>query len=756
MPDNNSAPNSNNSFYSSLASASSYSAHSIEVLEGAEAIRKNSGMYIGSTGSHGLVHLVYEAFANSVDEAVAGYGKTIHVTLDKAGWVTVEDEGRGIPFELKEHKGQMLPAATIIISTIHAGGKFNNQQQGAAYASSGGLHGVGTTAINAFAERLELDSWRNGQHFHQVFLHSQPQPHTVESCPATKHGTRLRWKADLGLFDQGAHYDLDLLISRIKPAAYLNPGLKVVLSLPAQEGESSPLRHYEFYSEKGLAGYVSDILREMEGEEAKPLFSQPILISGERDGVSVEAALLVSSESYQTVIHSYANSIRTRDGGTHESGFKSALTRVVNEMAATGISSSSTSANSSSNSKAQAKGGKGVSVKGSNRGTGPAANGSKKNSNTAPVSYKPEIIQQGLYVALSVKLARPQFTSQTKDRLSSVEVEGVVRSIVGQGLAEWFSAAANAKAAALWLRRIEASQKAREEAAHYEELARASQKDKGVLIDRSISDKFVRCASKNPQDCELLLVEGDSAGGSAVQGRNATTQAILKLRGKPLNVAGARLSSIVGNQEILTLLNVLETGFGSSFDLAKLRFHKIILMADADVDGQHIVCLLLTFFHEMLPELIRHGHVYIAQPPLYKVTYKKQDIWLLDDTAKAQWLKRHPEATGLEFKRFKGLGEMNPKELRETTLDPARRTLLRVTLEEAELAKKLVYQLMESKDASVRREFLEQHGGGWIEQAQGEGEREEVVVVAATQPTNLVEVEQLHQNQNQQKQKGAA
>ncbi len=692
-----------------MSKPNSYGAASIEVLEGVEAIRKNPGMYIGSTGSHGLIHLIYEAFANSVDEAVAGYGQLIKVSLDEEGWVTVEDEGRGIPFDLKEHKGKKLPAATIIVSTIHAGGKFDNTKENSAYASSGGLHGVGTTAINAFAQILELESWRDGKYFRQIFKRGEAQPPKIQPCEPEKHGTRMRWKADLTLFDPGAHYDMDLLISRVRPAAYLNPGLKVVLTLPpiASPVDDVP-QIYEFYSKDGLAGYVGDLMHEIEGEEAKPLFAQPIIITGERDGVAVNAAILVSSESYQTTIHSYANSIRTRDGGTHESGFKSALTRAVNDVAASGgivISNPKP---------VETKAKKGQAVKGK------AAPKGKSQKSAAPVSYKPEIIQQGLYVALAVKLARPQFQSQTKDRLSSAEVEGIAKSVVGQGLSDWFGNPANARLAASWMKRIEASQKAREEALHYEELARASQKDKGVLIDRTISDKFVRCASKSPAESELLLVEGDSAGGSAVQGRNATTQAILKLRGKPLNVAGAKLSTIVSNQEILTLLNVLGCGFGSTFDINKLAFHKIIIMADADVDGMHIQCLLLTFFHEMLPELVKGGYIYIAQPPLYKAIYRKQEVWLLDDAAKDEWLRKNRAASetgGVEFKRYKGLGEMNPKELRETTLDPSRRTLLRVTIEEADLAKKLVFQLMEGKDASVRREFLEKHGGGWLEAA---------------------------------------
>jgi len=697
---------------------SSYTASNIEVLEGVEAIRRNAGMYIGATGSHGLVQLIYEAFANAVDEAISGHGKLIRISLDAQGWVTVEDEGRGIPFDLKEYKGQVLPAATVIITTIHAGGKFdNNNSEKSAYSSSGGLHGVGTTAINAFASRLELDSWRDSQHFRQIFKNGEPQPHTIEATrDHNRHGTRLRWKADLSLFDAGAHYDTELLISRLKPAAYLNPGLRIVLSLPALADsavgneDKQPLIQ-EFYSQTGLVGYVLDLLREMEGAEAKPLFAQPILLKGERDGVSVTTALVISSESDGVNLHSYANSIRTSAGGTHESGFKFAITRSINDLAASGSGSASSS---QSQSQARAKAAI-AATKGKPKAKAlPLAKSSS--SNATPPSYKAEVIQQGLYAVIAVQMPRPQFTSQTKERLSSAEVEGIVRSVIGQGLSDWF--AANPKPAREWLRRIELAQKAKDEAAHYEQLVKAGQKEKGQLIDRSISDKFVRCASKNPAECELLIVEGDSAGGSAVQGRNATTQAILKLRGKPLNVAGAKLSAIVGNREILTLLNVLGTGFGTSFDITKLAFHKIILCADADVDGLHIQCLLLTFFHEMLPDLIHGGYIYIAQPPLYKVVYKKQDVWLLDDVAKDVWVQKHSDAAGLEFKRFKGLGEMNPKDLKETTLDPARRTLVLVTLDEVDMAKKLVFQLMESKDASVRRDFLEKHGGSWLEQVE--------------------------------------
>ncbi len=667
--------------------ATTYSGQNIEILEGVEAIRKNPGMYIGSTGSQGLVHLVYEAFANAVDEAVAGYGQIIRVTLDREGWVTVEDEGRGIPFDPKDHKGRTLPAATLIVTTIHAGGKFDNAKEGSAYASSGGLHGVGTTAINAFAETLELDSWREGQHFRQIFRQGTPGRHAITPCPPEKHGTRLRWKADLTLFDAGTSYDTDLLISRLKPAAYLNPGLRVLFTLHLPD-EDAP-RTYDFYSHDGLAGYVRDLLCETEGDEATAVFPQPILIEGERDGVHVQAALLLSQESASATIHSYANSIRTRDGGTHEAGFKAALTRAANDLAASPPVLSSTAKAARLPNKAAKTG-----------------NGKPGARTGTPVSFKPEVIQQGLYVALAVTMARPQFQSQSKDRLSSAEVEGITRSIVGSGLATWF--AANPRHAATFLRRIEAAQKARDEALHYEQLLKAGEKDRSLLIDRAVSDKFVRCASKKPEECELLLVEGDSAGGSAVQGRNATTQAILKLRGKPKNVAGAPMSSIVDNAEIRTLINVLGAGVGHSFDLGKLAFHKVIIMSDADVDGLHIQCLLLTFFHELMPDLLKSCHVYIAQPPLYKVVYKKQDVWLLDDAARDAFFQRRPDAAGLELKRYKGLGEMNPRELRETTLDPTKRTLLRVTLEDADRARSLIYRLMESKDASPRRAFLEE------------------------------------------------
>jgi len=633
-----------------------YSAADIQVLEGIAAIRHRPGMYIGSTSTSGLVHLIWEALDNAVDEAVAGYGKHIWVHIDQEGWVTVRDEGRGMPFDPMLYQGELLPAATVILTVPHSGGKFSE----GAYKTAGGLHGVGSTVINALSEQLELTIWKDGQQFTQSFSRGAALPHQITPCDRKLHGTQLRWLHDHSIFDPDVYYPLEVLESRLKAASYLNRG--VTLHLDAWDDAENQQVQRVFYSRDGLSDYVRDLAI---GTSA-PLFKHVIGIVKEKDDLRVEVALQPTM-GYKVSMYSYANAVRTRDGGVHETGFKAALTKVVNDYAL------------------------------------------KWNiiKNREKDGFKPEVIQQGLNIVVSVKLTNPQFQGQTKDRLNNAPVEGVVRSVVDEGLKDWFEK--NTIAGKEWLKKIQQMQKARNEAQLVEELARAGNKKNGELIDTTLSKKFLRCNTNDNSRAELFIVEGDSAGGSAGQGRFSEFQAILKLKGKPLNVAKADLKSIVENEEIRTIINVLGTGTRDTFDISRLKFGRIIVATDADVDGLHIQCLLLTLFHQEFSSLIEHGYVYIACPPLYSVKYKGKVTWLLDDEARLQFLATHPDAQGLEFKRFKGLGEMNPKELRDTTFDPARRMLKRVTMEDGVLAAKLVTELMQDKNAERRRAFLAEH-----------------------------------------------
>ncbi len=634
-----------------------YSAADIQVLEGIAAIRHRPGMYIGSTSTSGLVHLIWEALDNAVDEAVAGYGKQIWVSIDREGWVTVRDEGRGMPFDLMLYQGDYLPAATVILTVPHSGGKFAE----GAYKTAGGLHGVGSTVINALSEKLELTIWKDGQEFTQTFSRGVAMPYHVVSCDPKLYGTQLRWLYDSSVFDVDAYYSLEVVESRLKASAYLNRG--VSFHLDAWDDAADEQVSRVFYSRDGLPDYVRDLATT---GTSMPLSKYVIGIAKEKDGVQIEVALQPTT-GYKISMYSYANAVRTRDGGVHETGFKAALTKVVNDYA----------------------------IK-----LGVIKNREKD-------GFKPEVIQQGLNVVISVKLKDPQFQGQTKDRLNNAPVEGIVRSVVDEGLKDWFES--NTAVGKEWLKRIQQMQKARNEAQLVEELARAGNKKNGELIDTSLSKKFLKCNSSDPSRSELFIVEGDSAGGSAGQGRFSEFQAVLKLKGKPLNVAKADLERIVENEEIRTIINVLGTGTRDTFDVSRLKFSRVIIATDADVDGLHIQCLLLTLFHQEFSDLIERGHVYIACPPLYSVKYKGKVVWLLDDEARMQFVKSRSDAQNLEFKRFKGLGEMNPKELRDTTFDPARRTLKRVTMEDGVLAAKLVMELMEDKNAEVRRTFLADH-----------------------------------------------
>src|SRR6266480_2179624 len=636
--------------------SSTYNASDIQVLEGIAAIRHRPGMYIGSTSTSGLLHLIWEALDNAVDEAVAGFGKHIWMSIDRDGWVTVRDEARGMPFDPMLYQGKYLPAATVILTVPHSGGKFEE----GVYKTAGGLHGVGATIINALSEKLTLTIWKDGRQFTQVFNRGAALPHHITTCDPKLHGTQLHWLYDRSIFDAEAYYSLEAIESRLKAGAYLNGG--VTFHLDAWDDATNEQIRRVFYSREGLPDYVRDLAT---GTSA-PLFKHVIGIAKEKDSVQVEVALQPTT-GYKTTMYSFANAVRTRDGGVHETGFKAALTKVVHDYALKW----------------------------------------KIIKSREEDGFRPEVIQQGLNTVISVKLTNPQFQGQTKDRLNNAPVEGIVRSIVDEGLKDWFEK--NPAAGKEWLKKILQMQKARNEAQLVEELARTGNKKNGELIDTSLSKKFLRCNTNDPERAELFIVEGDSAGGSAGQGRFSDFQAVLKLKGKPLNVARADLKRIVENEEIRTIINVLGTGTRDSFDITRLKFHRVIIATDADVDGLHIQCLLLTLFYQEFSDLIEQGHVFIACPPLYSVKYKGKVTWLLDDEARNQFVKTHSVAQGLEFKRFKGLGEMNPKELRDTMFDPTRRTLKRVTMEDGVLAAKLVTELMEDENAEARRTFLAEH-----------------------------------------------
>ena len=638
-----------------------YTSADIQVLEGVAAIRRRPGMYIGSTSTSGLCHLIYEAVDNAVDEANAGHGKHVLVRIDKDGWVTVRDQARGIPIDPKEYQGRMLPAATIILTVPHSGGKFEE----GAYKTAGGLHGVGATVINALSQELHLTIWRDGVCFTQEFRHGEARPHRIRQLAPferARTGTEFRWRHDTTIFDPDATYAIDLIEGRLQAAAYLNRGLEIEFTFWDPDAEAMVTRTY--LSREGVADFV----RYLTPPDSTSLYKAPITILRTREDpglgqVQVEVSLLPNT-GYRTTIHSFANGVRTRDGGVHESGCKAALTRVLNDQALrAGVL------------KERDKGG-----------------------------FKPDVIQQGLVAVISVKLGNPQFQGQTKERLNNAPVEGIVRSAVDEGLKDWFETVPDRGRD--WLRKVNDMQRARNEAMLVEELARTGTRKGGELIDTSVSKKFIPCITKDRARSELLIVEGDSAGGSASQGRFSEFQAILKLRGKPLNVAKADLKRVVENEEIRTIISVLGCGTRASFDHSRLKFGKIVILTDADVDGLHIQCLLLTLFFQEFATLIERGHVYIGTPPLYSVTWKGKTTWLIDDEARARWQSQHRGAEGLEFRRYKGLGEMTARQLRDTTLDPAHRVLRQVTLEDAVVAANLVSALMEEGNAEQRRHYL--------------------------------------------------
>ena len=630
---------------------SDYTARDIAVLEGVQAIRHRPAMYIGSTSTSGLVHLLWEALDNAVDEAVAGYGKQIWVDVDREGVVRVLDEGRGMPFDPMTYQGKKLPAATVLLTVPHSGGKFAE----GAYKTAGGLHGVGATVINALSEWLELDVWRDGQHFFQRFERGKPLTHKIEPADPKHRGTQLRWRFDAQIFDHDAYFPRETLERRLQAAAHLNRGLALHLSMWDDEQEAVVTK--TFHSKEGLADFV----RAATPPGTEPLFAKPITFSQLREQVQVEVALL-PNRGYKLDLHSFANAVRTPEGGVHERGFKAALTRVANDYAAK---------------------------------MGVIKNRDKE-------AFKPEVIQQGLVAAISVKLKDPQFEGQTKNKLNNAPVEGIVRSVAIEGLKEWFDARpAQAKD---WLKKIQDDQKLANRLAAEEQLARTGQK-RTETVDLDTS-KFARASTTDPDRAELFIVEGQSAGGNAKQGRDASYQAILALRGKPINVINARPERLQLNKEYALLVSVIGTGVRGAFNIDKCRYSKIIVMTDADVDGGHIRALLLALFYQETAGLIESGRVFVAMPPLYSVKWKNKTHWLIDDEALRRFMSRSPEAKNAPIKRYKGLGEMTAAELRETTMHPASRILKQVTLEDSAIAAQVVADLMDESRPEARREFL--------------------------------------------------
>jgi DNA gyrase subunit B len=634
-------------------STADYTSKDIVVLEGIQAIRHRPGMYIGSTSTSGLVHLLWEALDNSVDEAVAGHGKNIWVDVDREGIVRVLDEGRGMPFDPMTYQGKKLATATVLLTVPHSGGKFAE----GAYKTAGGLHGVGATVINALSEWVELDIWRDGKHFAQRFERGKAHTPRIEPAAPSKRGTQLRWKFDGQIFDHDAYYPRETLERRLQAAAHLNRGLALHLSM--WDDEQDIVVTKTFHSKEGLADFV----RSATPPGTEPLFSKPITFNQLREQVQIEVAML-PNRGFKLDLHSFANAVRTPEGGVHERGFKAALTRVANDYAAK---------------------------------LGIIKNREKE-------AFRPEVIQQGLVAAISVKLKDPQFEGQTKNKLNNAPVEGIVRSVVIEGLKEWFDA--RPAQTRDWLKKIQDDQKLANRLAAEEQLARTGQaRSQTVDVDTS---KFARASTTDADRAELFIVEGQSAGGNAKQGRDASYQAILALRGKPINVINARPERLQLNKEYALLASVIGTGVRGAFNLDKCRYRKIIVMTDADVDGGHIRALLLALFYQETPGLIEGGRVFVAMPPLYSVKWKSKITWLFDDEALRRFMSRNPDAKNAPIKRYKGLGEMTAAELRETTMHPSSRILKQVTLEDSAIAAQVVADLMDESRPEARREFLAQ------------------------------------------------
>ncbi|MFP4169446.1 MAG: DNA topoisomerase (ATP-hydrolyzing) subunit B [Methanomassiliicoccales archaeon] len=617
-----------------------YDVDDIQVLEGLQAVRKRPGMYIGSTDLRGLHHLVYEVVDNSIDEAMAGRCSRIGVSINQDGSVSVWDDGSGIPTGIHEKYGRS--AVELVMTTLHAGGKFDRKS----YKISGGLHGVGLSVVNALSEWLEVEVSRNGRLYRQRYQKGTPTGPLEEVGETQETGTLITFRPDPEIFE-GTDYDPDLLSHKLRDLAYLNHQVTIVFK------DLRVGREDRFHFEGGIVEFVKHINR-----NKNALHPEPIYISGERDDVHMEMALQYT-DSYTENIHSFVNNISTIEGGTHLIGFRSALTRTMNDYA---------------------------------RGN----NLIKENGAT----LSGEDVREGLTAILSIKLPEPQFEGQTKTKLGNSEARGVVESIMSERLREFLEE--NPKVAEACVQRAVLAAQAREAARKARELTRR----KGFLESTTLPGKLADCTERDPSKAEIFIVEGDSAGGSAKQGRDRRFQAILPLRGKILNVEKARMDKILRNAEIRNLLTALGTGIGSEFDIEKARYHLIIIMTDADVDGAHIRTLLLTLFFRYMRPLIENGYVYIAQPPLYKVQRGKQERYAYSERERMESIRELGK--GASVQRYKGLGEMNPHQLWYTTMDPEGRILKQVTIEDAVRADELFTVLM-GDSVQPRKEFIIDH-----------------------------------------------
>ncbi|WP_139492513.1 DNA topoisomerase (ATP-hydrolyzing) subunit B [Brevibacillus dissolubilis] len=621
----------------------SYDASQIQVLEGLEAVRKRPGMYIGSTSSRGLHHLVWEIVDNSIDEALAGHCDEIHVYIHPDNSITVTDNGRGIPTGIHEKTGKST--VETVLTVLHAGGKFG----GGGYKVSGGLHGVGSSVVNALSEWMKVEVKQNGKIHFMSFAVGAPDGDLKVIGETEEHGTKVTFKPDPTIFTETTVYEYEILQKRIRELAFLNKGLKIALHDERPEQERTDVFHYE----GGIISFVEHLNKNRE-----KLHEEVIYCEGEKDGMLVEVALQYN-DSYVSNLYSFANNINTHEGGTHEAGFKTALTRVINDYSRKFNFLKEKDANLSG-----------------------------------------DDVREGITAIISVKIPEPQFEGQTKTKLGNSEARSVTESIFGERFQAFMEQ--NPAVAKKVVEKALMAARAREAARKARELTRR----KNALEVSALPGKLADCSSKDPAESELFIVEGDSAGGSAKLGRDRHFQAILPLRGKVLNVEKSRLDKILANNEIRAIITALGTGIGEDFDISKARYHKIVIMTDADVDGAHIRTLLLTFLYRYMRKLIEEGYVYIAQPPLFSIKQGKQIYYAYNDRQRDQILSQLKEVPKPAIQRYKGLGEMNADQLWETTMDPDVRTLLQVNLEDA-MDADIVFETLMGDEVEPRRDFIE-------------------------------------------------